>query len=279
MLILESVVTTIRSRPFFAISSALVMVVGMLFGANIATAESVWVQSYERTSQTKTCAAQPDETPWQESWGTDSSWSPSWEQWANNGKGGWTCTRSIAWAQTPVPATSSGGGGSVMYRVGDIGPGGGLVFLISGEKTYEMAPKTWSGPGTPDAELSWCDGFTDVPAADGKAVGTGVGNTAAMADSAACSSNAAAAVGLYAPAGTSAGQWFIPSQNELAAMYTYKDESMAAEMVTTYGFAIANYWSSSQKDTRYAWYQDLNAGAQFNDNKVYTQRVRAVRAF
>jgi hypothetical protein len=54
---------------------------------------------------------------------------------------------------------------------------------------------------------------------------------------------------------------------------------VAAEMVTTYGFDSANYWSSSQKETRYAWYQDLNAGAQFNDNKSYAQRVRAIRAF
>ena len=131
----------VRSRLFLAIGCSLVMVAGMLFGANIATADSVWVQSYERSSQTEACAAQPGETPWQASWGTDPSWSPSWEMWANNGNGGWVCTRSITWARTPI-AASSGGGGAVTYAVGDVGPGDGLVFLIANGLTYEMAPKT-----------------------------------------------------------------------------------------------------------------------------------------
>ena len=128
-------------RRSFAGFAGLLALAATIFGANIATADSVWVQSYERSSQAEVCAAQPGETPWQESWGSDSSWSPSWEQWPNGGKGGWTCTRSIAWARTPAPVSS------VSYRVGETGPGGGLVFLISGGKTYEMAPKTWSGGG------------------------------------------------------------------------------------------------------------------------------------
>ena len=30
-----------------------------------------------------------------------------------------------------------------MVRLDDIGSGDGLMFLISGGRTYEMAPKTW----------------------------------------------------------------------------------------------------------------------------------------
>ena len=37
-----------------------------------------------------------------------------------------------------------------VYNIGDIGPGGGLVFFISGGLTYEMAPKTWSGASSDD---------------------------------------------------------------------------------------------------------------------------------
>ncbi len=37
------------------------------------------------------------------------------------------------------------------YAVGDTGPGGGLVFLISGGKTYEMAPKNWDDPNSVSA--------------------------------------------------------------------------------------------------------------------------------
>jgi len=136
------------------------MVAGMLFGANIATADSVWVQSYERTSQTEACAAQPGETPWQASWGTDSSWSPSWEMWANSGNGGWVCTRSITWARTPVDltpvtpvvtCTEPVGGAVVDCAVGKIGPGEGLVFYIDSVSglRYEMAPTNWNDPTNP----------------------------------------------------------------------------------------------------------------------------------
>ncbi|MEI7453648.1 MAG: hypothetical protein WCK04_05420, partial [Actinomycetes bacterium] len=131
-----SVLKSASTRTFLAALSVLVVVAGMLFGAIVASADQVQVQSYQRASQTEACVAQPGETPWQASWGTDSSWKPSWEQWANNGRGGWTCGRSITWAKDSSCAT---GGPCVL---GDIGPGGGLVFLISGGLTYEMAPKT-----------------------------------------------------------------------------------------------------------------------------------------
>ena len=55
------------------------------------------------------------------------------------------------------------------------------MFLIFDGRTYEMAPAAWSGTETPDAGATYCDDFTDVPAAIGAAVGTGAANTAAMA--------------------------------------------------------------------------------------------------
>ena len=85
----------VRSRLFLAIGCSLVMVAGMLFGANVASGDEVWHQSYQRGSQSEECVAQPGETPWQDSWGTNPGWSPSWEQWANEGQGGWVCSRSI----------------------------------------------------------------------------------------------------------------------------------------------------------------------------------------
>ena len=94
-------------------AAGLVMVAGVVFGAGSAMADSVWVQSYERSSQTAECESQAGETPWQASWGTDSSWTPTWEQWANDGKGGWTCTRSVTWARTPASSGSSSSGLSI----------------------------------------------------------------------------------------------------------------------------------------------------------------------
>ena len=280
-----SSVTRGRARFLLVVSSALVMVAGAVVGGGSATADSVWVQSYERSSQTAECESQAWEAQWQASWGTDSSWTPSWEQWANGGEGGWTCTRSITWARTPASSGSS----ARSYALGDVGPGGGLVFLISGGLTYEMARKDWSGAGTPDAGASYCDGSTGVSGAAGTAVGTGAANTAAMAASIACSSDAAAAVRTYPGGGFT--DWFLPSQDELNAMCNYSRNpttpptgvctgSQDGTFSTgTYGFASVAYWSSSQDTAGAAWSQTLDSGSQYSDPKNYSLRVRPVRAF
>ena len=152
-----------------------------------------------------------------------------------------------------------------------------MVFLISGGLTYEMAPKAWSGAGTPDAGETYCDTTpNDVPGAAGTAVGTGAANTAAMSASSACSSNAAAAVLAYAPAGTSAGQWFLPSKDELNAMYGYKSSIVDT---AKYGFASGSYWGSSQLSADVAWDQDLVNGGPDTAFKFNSLRVRPIRAF
>jgi hypothetical protein len=258
----------------------MLLITGLCADANVAAADSTQVQSYQRTSQSETCSAQPGETPWQASWGTDSSWHPSWEQWANEGKGGWTCTRSITWARDSAAR---------VYNVGDIGPGGGLVFLIDNGVRYEMAPNTW-GPG--ESGLQWCVDFTDTQSGSGTAIGTGAANTAAMAASVACDSAAAAAVDTYAPPGTSAGQWFLPSLDELNAMCNYsrnpaappagrctvaQDSTFAA---SSFGFD-GIYWASSQQPVVYgaSWIQNFVTGDQGGAYKITPWRVRPIRAF
>ena len=307
-----SVVKPVRSKRFLAILSVLVVVAGMLFGANVASADSVQYQSYGRASQTEACTAQVGETPWQASWGADSSWSPSWEQWANAGKGGWTCGRSITWARDSAART---------YALGDVGPGGGLVFLISGGKTYEMAPNTWSG-GSSDSSQMWttaaafcyasgsstanadCRTNNLYPGTSGdqaasstasQAVGMGSANTAAIkarmtAGSVASSAYAAGMASAYTGGGLT--DWFLPSKDELNAMCNYSrtwtgtPSTLACTGLQnstfssgTYGFASDYYWSSSQFDANYAWPQALTDGRQRYDTKNSTLRVRPVRAF
>jgi len=284
------VVNSLRSKKFLAALSALAAVAAMLVGTSIASADSVQVQSYQRANQSEACTAQPGETPWQSSWGTDSSWTPSWEQWANNGRGGWTCTRSITWARTPV----AGGTSPRTYSLGETGPGGGLVFLISGGKTYEMAPKAWGTGGAVDPADKWCsDEVNSV--ATGTAVGTGSANTTAMLTSAslfvACTLSAPNAVRAYNGGGLT--DWFLPSKDELNAMCNYsrtwtgtpstlpctgvQNPTFAAG---TYGFASDGYWSSSQFTYEtYAWDQILGDGDQSDSAKFDFLRVRPVRAF
>ena len=264
------VVKPVRSKTLLATLSVLVVVAGMLLGARVAVADSVWYQSYQRASQAEACAAQVGETPWQASWGADSSWYPSWEQWANKGTGGWTCGRSITWAKD---SSCAAGGPCVL---GDVGPGGGLVFLISGGLRYEMAPKTWGINET--TGIVWCSNTSsDITGAVGTAVGTGSANTTAMQPSA-CTSGAGVSARAYRGGGLT--DWFLPSKDELNAMYTYS--LVGGFNSATYGgFTSVCCWSSSQSqvDARLAWTQSLLNGSQYGGGKYGTLGVRPVRAF
>jgi len=289
-----AVLKSVRSRKFLAALSALAAVAAMLFGANVASGDEVWYQSYQRGSASEACVAQPGETPWQDSWGTNPGWSPSWEQWANNGQGGWVCSRSITWAKDSVLASSSSGGSSsVTYAVGDTGPGEGLVFLISGGLTYEMAPKTWSG-GIQDPSAAWCDDTSTILAGTfGTAIGTGAQNTVDM--DAGCTSGAGQEAADHVAGGFT--DWFLPSKDELNAMCYYSRNLSASPDPTVscygssgtsqdstfaagnYGFANVGYWSSSQYNANDAWDQNFFNGFQFNFAKATPLGVRPVRAF
>lgn len=270
-----------RMTVVVAAGAAVLAVVGGLFGANGASADMVWTQSYQRSSQAEACTAQPGETPWQASWGADSSWHPSWEQWANGGQGGWTCTRAINWAHTDP------------YPLGSIGPGGGLVFLISNGVHYEVAPRTWyflaGDPG-----IDWCREYpSTVTGAGGTAIGAGSSNSAAMRGT--CSDGAANRAATYAGTDGSAGQWFIPSKDELNALCNYSRNpsapaapSVACSGSQDAGFAASaygletglQYWSSSLNNATQAWAQIFTAGAATSsDTTSNSQKARPIRVF
>ena len=92
------------------------------------------------------------------------------------------------------------------YNVGDIGPGGGLVFLKSEGLTYEMAPKNWGANET--TGIGWCnDANLNVTGASPIAIGEGFSNTEAMV--VACTSGAGNSARAYTGGGFT--DWFLPS--------------------------------------------------------------------
>jgi len=64
--------------------------------------------------------------------------------------------------------------------------------------------------------------------------------------------------------------WRLPTREELHLMWLHRG--------SIGGFAAANYWSSSESNTNFAWYQFFFNGFQYNYYKNFTYYVRAVRA-
>jgi hypothetical protein len=65
--------------------------------------------------------------------------------------------------------------------------------------------------------------------------------------------------------------WRLPTKNELNVMYKNKDRIGR--------FAYNYYWSSTEYDFNYAWYQDFDGGSQPSNYKFNTYHVRAIRDF
>ena len=147
------------------------------------------------------------------------------------------------------------------------------MFLIADGKTYEMAPKTWSG-GNPDPRAIWCNNSNSLlPGSFGTAIGKGAQNTVLMDTG--CTSGAGQQAADYTAGGKS--DWFLPSKDELNAMWLYSQ--VGGFNTATYGFAGDFYWSSSQGGAGHAWYQKVGSGSQYSATKGATLRVRPVRAF
>jgi hypothetical protein len=215
------------------------------------------------------------------------------------------------------PTCAAGG----ICTVGDRGPGGGIVYYVSAAnftstgstcntacKYLEVAPATWqTGTVANDGLYVWStdtgvateqdaatlgteSGFTDEK--ENWKIGKGFSNTNLMKVTSA-TSDAQAAVLAYAGNST-AGQWFIPSMNELNELCKYARGqttgvlTVACNSTGTLKTGTANdlggfvgdyYWSSSEYAANGAWDQYFDSGLQGGATKGFTDYVRPVRAF
>ena len=155
------------------------------------------------------------------------------------------------------------------YKVGDTGPGGGIVFLINPDGVTGLEAAPADVPGLP----TWgCEAFllnsTDT------VIGSGAANTAAIVSS--CEPGiAAAAANDFVFGGKE--DWYLPSKDELNALYLQKDKVGGFSSNETNAY----YWSSSEFDANNAWDQNFVTGVQDSGNgKSNTSiRVRAIRSF
>lgn len=190
-------------------------------------------------------------------------------------------------ATDPPAATGSCGSASAPCAVGDTGPGGGMVFYVADEPfaclddaqctVLEAAPAGWYGTDT-DPEVPWCQadqpGYT-APVDLDPAIGAGWLNTLTI--NAECGPDSAAGIVLgYRGAGLD--DWYLPSKDELAALYEARSSVGGMD-----DDPLSYYWASWQDPSLDA----INAAVQFFDDeglsgatfKDLTARVRPIRSF
>jgi uncharacterized protein YjbI with pentapeptide repeats len=196
-----------------------------------------------------------------------------------------TTTTVAVTATTTVPLTCATGGSCA---VGDTGPGGGIVVYAggSGSSTYlEVANQTWYSSS--EAIFRWCHPQVALVGASGVAIGTGRANSAAIRS--VCTSNGGAYwIHQKNLAGGVGGKtdWHLPSLDELNQVCRYArqlpvDTAVCSGGTLRAGFIGASYWSSTERSTSYAWYQNFSNGGQaHNDSpKSLGIYVRPVRLF
>ena len=168
------------------------------------------------------------------------------------------------------------------YSCGQVGPGGGIVFLalstpfsLSNGYTTASCGNNCQFMEAQTALLSpmpWCEGpgaTASVSPGTGAAIGTGYSNTQTMATLGGyCSSGAANA----AIASTSGGytDWFVPSYNEASALNDVLNNDLG------YGYC----WTSSQSNAKQAYTQPIQGSKnEQNMAKSYNIAVCLARAF
>jgi hypothetical protein len=184
-----------------------------------------------------------------------------------------------------------------LCAVGDIGPGGGMVFYAGSRFTMtgatcntncnylQWAPVSWASTQSQNASFN-VPGTATTDARSGlmplnllvgtsTSFGSGLNNTSLMANavgSGTSSTNAAKAVLLYAASDSSAGQWFLPSRDELIALYQSSVRSRG-------NFQALNLWSSSEGGANLNYQVSMEQGDVTLEARDIPKLFRPIRAF
>ena len=186
-------------------------------------------------------------------------------------------------------------------KIGNTGPGGGVVFYDAGSQQswgryLEFAPEGWSGSKI-DPKTSWCNvsdilftNATKLPQWGflGQTLGDGKENTDLILTR--CSSGAAVEVRAYRGGGQS--DWFLPSIGELNELCKYASDQETGDLKYSCQLRIwppsrefgktsdSNfYWSSSETSFNTALAQFFGSGNTNYAYKTNSYAFRPIRAF
>ena len=168
--------------------------------------------------------------------------------------------------------------------VGDVYQGGVVFYIFVEADAGYVAGETHgliAAVADQSSGIQWRNGNTNqTTEATGTAVGTGSANTDAiiLVQGPVATSYAAGLSRAYTGGGYT--DWFLPSKDELNKMYLNRatiNTTAASNSGSDFGNSF--YWSSTEYDFNYAWFQKFGNGSQTYTNKFYPNYVRAVRAF
>lgn len=157
------------------------------------------------------------------------------------------------------------------FSIGDKGPAGGIVFYVTdgGRHGLEAAPNN-------QGKVQWGCYKTSIPAAAGKAVGTGNQNTIGIVANCSDTESTAAEVA-FNYSYHFFNDWFLPSKNELNKLYNVRKRL---------GLCLRrgrHYWSSSEVDSEFAYSRnfvcDGGGVTEYKAMKFVPNFVRPIRAF
>lgn len=144
--------------------------------------------------------------------------------------------------------------------------GGGIIFYVDSTGQHGLIASIDNGEG--DRAQWGC--YNEETEATEIGIGTGIPNTKKILTS--CRTGAHIAARLCSEAVIEGySDWFLPSKEELNLLYENK------EIIG--GYQHGYYWSSSEVDAHFAWYQHFDFGFQDYLNKDFSYYFRPIRAF
>jgi hypothetical protein len=160
-----------------------------------------------------------------------------------------------------------------IYTVGELALGGIIAYILEpGDPGYDANVQhgfVLTANDVVEGGTVWGCVGTDIPGADGTAIGTGAQNTVDIVSN--CPDAGIAAKLCLDLVESGYNDWYLPSKDELTKVYLNRD--------IIGGIPNGNYWSSSELNADDAWHVNFLNGDIITNNKVFGFGVRAIRSF